>query len=260
MSHQKLFLVTTNDRKLIPSAFAHSDLSAADLSADGDGSFGAAVFASRTEVLFVRRPVEAGERLDALLDERLRTHRVLAVANTEAARAFVPHLTQPYRHKGWVFAMVGDTPPGDQPNHSEREADFVKQHGADESPAHRLMVRVMYRVTRATSGSNDPDARALVLAIREATYGLEGLNQYTIALTSETHGVVVSEGRHVYYKTIIPRGRGRHGQDPDIASIEHLRAVMVVDGVEHPRNDWRELEAGEALVIGEVPPARTLAI
>ena len=257
MTHDTLFLVTTNDRKLVGKAFEHSGLRVEDLSAPAAGSFGAAVFASSAEVLFIRRPVEAGQRLDTLLDEQLRTHRVLAVSDATPGRPFVPHLTLPFRYKGWVFAAVGDTPPEEQPILSEREADFVTRNGGADSPTHRLMARIMFRVQRGSPATGDPEPRAIAQAIREAAE-LPGYERFTIAVTSEQAGVVVSQGRDVFYRTVTPRARGLFGHDEDLAAIDHLRATVVIDGVPMPRGDWNRVPDGQALLVPGVPPARLI--
>jgi hypothetical protein len=256
METERLLLASTNDRKLMSRVLEFSGLTRAQLTLGDGGSYGAAVFASRTEVLSVRRPLGRGESMFGQLDEQLRMSRMLAVADGSPERPFAPHRLMPYRYKGWVFAFVGDRPSAEHPDGSEREVAFVNQNGGNDSPSHRLMARVMYRVQRATHGATDPDAAALRAAILDATANVAGFERYAIALTTEQSGVVVSQGMDVFHRFVTVKPQNPFSRDEELLSLAHLKGSVIVVGAAPDGRDWKRLDEGKSVSLVEVGPPK----
>lgn len=259
MNDALMLLATTNDRKLIRRVIDLGGLGPDELCTATDGAFGAALFASAVEVLSQREPLERGRPIDSLIDHSVRSSRLLAVGDGNE-RAFSPQQTQPFRYKGWVFGMVGEVPPKSQPTASEREDTFVRQIGGLAGPVQLLMARVMYRLQRATQGSQEPDARAIVGAVVDATQGLDGFDRYAVAVTHESQGVVVAKGVPVAYRGVSGRTRSSRLDPSEAAAIQHLRGTVVVAGRAPHHPDYRLLGADEALVVNELPPAQLLPV
>ncbi len=259
MTDALLLLATTNDRKLIRRVVDLAGLSGGERSLSSDGAFGAALFASSVEVLHQRAPLAAGQPLDSFIDPGVRASRLMAVGDGHE-QPFVPHRTQPFRYKGWVFGMVGDTPPASQPTASEREEDFVRQIGGLAGPVQLLMARVVYRLQRATQGTQEPDARAIVNALTDATSGLQGFERFAVAVTHEAQSVVIARQIPVAYRGVSGRTRSATLDPSEAAAIQHLRGTVVVAGRAPRHPDFRLLGADQALVVNELPPAQTVAV
>jgi hypothetical protein len=256
METERLLLASTNDRKLMPRVLEFSGLTQSELTLENGGSYGAAVFASRTEVLSVRRPLARGESMFGQLDEQLRMSRMLAIGDGSPDRPFAPHRLMPYRYKGWVFAFIGDRPAAEQPQGSEREVAFVSQNGGTESPSHRFMARVMYRVQRATQGATDPDAPALRTAILDAAANVAGFNRYAIALTTEQSGIVVSQGMDVFHRAVTVKAQNPFARDEELLAVAHLKGSVIVVGTTPAGRDWKRLDEGKSVSLVEVGPPR----
>ena len=250
----RMFLVTTNDRKLIPDVLKFT-LNEDLITADGVGSYGATSFASGGEVLTVQQPMAAGDRVDTMFHPHIRSNRALATMAIDG-KTFRPERTQPFRHKGWVFALTGDEVPELAPPADEWEAAFVARNSRGACPAEDLANHVIARLL--SSGALRErvlDAAALARAVRGVVGPLadQGLQQWAAVLTSEDVGVVVAQGRPVHYIAVkgIKEGRGAP------ARASHLRATLVVDGPVEGRA-WTELPEGKALEVGPLPPCRLL--
>lgn len=250
----RMFLVTTNDRKLIPDVLKFT-LNEGLITADGVGSYGATIFASGGEVLTVQRPMVKGDRVDTMFHPHIRSNRALATMAIDG-QTFRPDQTQPFRHKGWVFALTGDEVPELAPPAGEWEAAFVARNSRARCPAEDLAHHVIARLL--SSGALRErvlDSALLARAIRDVVGPLsdQGLKRWTAALTSQEMGVVVTQGRPVHYAAVtgIKEGRGAP------VRAAHLRATVVVDSPVEGRA-WTEIPEGKALEVGPLPPCRLL--
>lgn len=258
----RLWLLTSNDRKLIQRVCHSAGLTASELNLPVEGHFGAAVFAAGGEVLSVRRPLPADTRVDSLIDNKLRSYRLLATWEGADGRPFRSERTQPFRHKGWVFAICGDVPPADQPCADEREQRFVERYVRGDTSRERLMGRILARLNAADPRSLKPDAGLLKTAIEGAIEPIlgDGFAAFTIALTTDDYGVVYNRGREVHYTTVRSLRSNEDEDaykysDPNAQPGHHLRAMIAVDGPVPDDPAWKALPSGSLLVLDEMPPA-----
>ena len=263
----RLWLVTSNDRKLLPCVLAGSDLGSTALSAQNPGVLGAGIFTAGSEVLSLKRPVDAGLSLDAVVGENIRSTRILACIDERAGAGFRSEDVQPFRHKGWVFAVCGDDPP--EVERDEYEDAFVKRNLRGRSPQEALFNLLCSRVYRHAAQTQRPPAPQALADIVQgvvARIDPERFKSWTISLTCESIGVVVTRGRPVYWRTVERVRRCARCSDDAISlsrdanfdGHQHLRATVVVDGVEVTGQGWKRLADGEALVVEADPPARVL--
>lgn len=244
-----MWLITTNDRKLVPVIYRNGGLPEEFLTAQEPMGYGAAMFTSGGEVLTLKRPVAKGAALGGMIDDMLRPTRVLGHLQPTPDGIFRPQNTQPYRHKGWVFAMSGDEPAVAPEPRDEYERDFLERNVRGTTVREvigNLIVARMFR--QGVARLLVPAAEELRDAILEVTDPLLGddFDAFTITMTSELAGVVLTRKRPVSYRTV------RRVRD-----YAHLNATVVVD-VEAGRRGWKQLPEGKVLAVDAVPPARVV--
>ena len=249
-----MWLTTTNDRKLIPAIYGASGCSPEQLAAPSSGIYGASIFASGGEILSLRRPIAQGAALDAMIGNKIRSVRVLATTDFTEGRIFRPLDTQPFRHKGWVFAMEGDDAPASDAA-DEYEADFLSRNTRGNTHLEQLANRVMCGLFRRRDRVPSPEiVRDCVLAVLEPLAS-DDFASWCAILTGETFGVVVSRNHPVYYRTVKGGPEGRRPKAGLVPGYGHLRATVVVTGFEPDGQGWTTLEEGQTLLVGEIPPA-----
>ena len=263
----RLWLVTSNDRKLLPCVLAASELGTSALAAQAPGVIGAALFTAGSEVLTLKRPVEVGHRLEAVIGENVRSTRLLACLDERDGVPFRSEDVQPFRHKGWVMAITGDEPP--EVTRDEHEDAFIRRNRRGHSPQEALFNLLVSRVYRQAAQTQRPLApKALADMVREVLGRIqpEAFGSWTLSLTCESIGIVMTRGRPVSWRTIERVRRcarcsddaASMSRDASVVGHQHLRATVVVDGIDVPGPGWNRLEDGQALVVEAEPPGRVV--
>lgn len=255
-----MWLATSNDRKLTPTVFGLSGLGDEQLRADADMAYGAAIFAAGGEVLSLKRPVAPGTRFEAHITSELRTTRVLAQAEPLDGDSFRPQDTPPFRYKGWVCGLIGDRPPADTGPLSEYELDLLTRNVRGNTSRERLGFTLLARLYASGLAKRrvvDPSAtRDLIVGAVEPLHS-DDFARYAIVLSCEDLAVICARGIPVSYCTVKGAARGRWNQY-DGPSNAHLRASFAVCGRAVEKRGWSVLAEGATLVIGDLPPARTI--
>jgi hypothetical protein len=260
-----MWLATSNDRKLIRRVFHSAGMTPEELTFDEAGHFGAAIFASGGEVLSVRRPLAGATRLDETIDDKLRCHRMVGSWRPAQGRPFRSERTQPFRHKGWIMALCGESPPAEQPRSDDQIEKFVSHYVRGDTARELLMGRILARLHAADPRSPKPEPQLLKDAILGAIEPIvgPGFESFSIALTTDDYGVVFNHGRNVVYSRVrrllqTPDELAYQFTDPGSLPGSHLRATVVLDGPTPAGGKWTALESGSLLVVDELPPATVL--
>jgi hypothetical protein len=257
-----MWLITTNDRKLIPAVHAVSGAAESQLVAAAAGVYGANIFASENEVLSLKRPITAGTPLPGMIAEQLRSNRVLATLDVTEGLVFRPQNTMPFRHKGWVFAMIGDDPPALPDPSDPWEIDFLQRNLRGSSEMERIANLVICRIVRTASGrTRTPDAalvREATLSVLDSLQGVEGFDRWACAVTTAHTGIVMGRGIPVHFRTIRGEESGGRRKPGILCGPAHVRATMVVAGPVPESKGWTAVPGGACVVVDELPPGRIL--
>jgi hypothetical protein len=244
---------------------AAAGISEEQMTTQTSGIYGAAVFASGSEVLMLKRPVVPGFKLAGFDGSDIRTNRFLGFHDPDESVAFRHNDVQPFRHKGWVLAQIGTAPPHMNYPDDPIDADFIRNNlrgfSTHEFFFHRLLSRLYHAKPVVSDGSSPEILAGAIYDLLEELGDLEQ-RDFTLALTSENQGVVVTRGRDVRYRSVrrikkCPRcsSVGRNARNKIVVPHEHANAVVVVDGVEVVGREWKVLPEDKALSVGPEPPA-----
>ncbi len=255
-----MWLITTNDRKLVPAVHRASGIADDRLEAPAAGIYGACIFASEIEVLSLKRRIAKGTSLPELIAPQLRSNRVLATLDTTPGKIFRPENTQPFRHKGWVFALSTDDVPALPEPEDSYEREFLARNVRGTSELERIANLIMCRVVRTAAGrSRHPEPALMRDAVAGVLDPLEGLNDWAAILTSATTGIVTSRGVGVHYRSVKGQGEAGGRRKPGIVyGSSHVRATVVTCGDAHESKGWKTVDDGATLVVDDLPPARVL--
>ena len=259
----QIWLVTTNDRTLLPCILSAADITEDQLSASKPIIYGSAMFAHGGEVLLLKRPLEPGVQFNELVDASMRSNRYLALFEPLPDSGFQIQNSQPFRYKGWVMGMSGDQPPAiNIDSLPEEEANFVRLNTRGQSSEEVFFHRVMAGLlAQGTTAFAEPTPTQLVDTVQSVldTAINKRFAKFTIWLTNDHFSVVMAHGRPVFYRRItIPKHcpRCSDGIIPTSTEFEgiahaHLEATLVTDGWDVHGNAWKPLQQGQALIINE---------
>jgi len=208
--------------------------------------------------------VSAGTRVPDMIGPDLRSTRVLATLDCTPGEVFRPQNTQPFRHKGWVFAMTGDTCPAVPQPDDAFESDFLMRNVRGHSDLERAANLIMCRMLRTLVGrARIPEPEVIRQAIAGVLDPLESddFKSYAAVLTGGRRALVVHKGdMGVYHRSVKGAPEGRRHKDGVVAGSEHVRATVVVAGMEPAGKGWKKLADDTMLVVDEAPPARVIPI
>ncbi|HIA04047.1 MAG TPA: hypothetical protein EYN66_19480 [Myxococcales bacterium] len=261
----RLWFCTSNDRKLLPCVLTAAGVSEEQMTSQSRGIYGAAIFASGSDVLTLKRPVSPGTKLAGFDGRDLRTNRFLGFHDPDETAVFRNDDVQPFRHKGWVMAQIGTAPPHMNYPENPLDADFIRHNLRGFSTHEFFFHRVLARLYHTHPvGGKDTSPEVIVGAVYDVLEELDDKEQrdFTLALTCENMGVVITRGRDVRYRTV--RGikncsrcssTSRKAHNKIMVSHKHASAVVVVDGLEVSGQAWKSLAPDNALVVASEPPA-----
>jgi hypothetical protein len=274
----RMWLVQSNDRRLLRCVLPLSGLSQEQLIARGEGVYGSALFAHGGEVLTLKRPLrqsdEMGVHVSEFIDEDMRSTRYLANIDTEIAGMSRVADVQPFRHRGWAMGICGEQPPENlaEPADTQKlDREFVQRCTRGNSSSEALFHWVM--VSMSKNGSllqKAPDPKLLFDAVKQITMPSvgESFSKFAIALTNEHAGIVWAHGLDVSYRRINRVGRcpqcshrtARDPRDPLLVSHPHLDAFAVVCGFDVPEKGWKKLPDGKALAVMAGQPLKIVKV
>jgi len=263
----RIWLLTTNNRTLLPCLLQSSALKDPSKESEKPLVFGSVLFGHGGEVLMRKRPLSVGSPLVSQMDEKSKGYRHLAFFQAVNAPGFEIEQGQPFRHQGWVLGIDGDVPPRTELDDlSAEEAAFVRRNTRGQTPHEAFLHRVMVRLlAQGTTAFTEPSAQCLVDTIRsvlDETVG-PGFSEFSLWLSSEHFGVVMSHGRPVRYRRVgdiarcsrCSEGLVSETKEGNRVGHPHVGGTMVVGGWEVEGADWQTVPDGQFLVIdGHLPP------
>ena len=258
MNHN--WLLAANDRTLLPCLLLSAGLKEPSGIAQ-PRTYGSVLFGHGGEVLTRKRPLVAGTELLNQLDEKARGYRHLAFFQGVPESGLEIAQSQPFRYQGWVLGMDGHAPPRTLLDSlAPEEARFVRRNTRGKTVYEAFLNRIMARlVAQGTTAFAQPTAQALVDTIQsvlDETIAAD-FSQFSLWLSSEHFGVVLSHGTPVQYRRL---GGIEHcprcSEEPVPGShagnrVDHLHAegTLVLGGWQCEDPAWERVPDGKYLIV-----------